>query len=388
MRNTRPSKKCYPFRVFVSYSHEDQDKAEQVVDVLRKLGMVPIWDEHITPGAPFSDAIKGLIAHSHVFLPLITTTSMKKPWVHQETGYAMALDIPVLPVAIAKRPDQMIAQLEAVMVSLDLSDLKTRLNEVNVEQVVFPGPPRPKSGMEVADHPEDRAKMLAASANRIMQHGVCGRLRQRAAYSSLSIPDQDLTDLIWECREGTRKQSAYHRHYMREERVALERHARAKGCSLVIDPTFPLSQREPNTTRAYLSVLLEFLESMPDRACKVAMTSKALQGNITIVGDWFVADSVAARRRVGYRQTVFQWHAPTVLQRVREFDREFDGYLRQQRTRPTASRRAAIARIEEILKGLGPCKRRQKTEPELRGACCQIAERLFGKRARTRRRAG
>jgi hypothetical protein len=388
MRNPMPSEKSYPFRVFVSYSHEDKKLASKVVAVLRKMGMVPIWDEHITPGAPFSDAIKGLIAHSHVFLPLITETSMNRPWVHQETGYAMALDIPVLPVAVGKLPDQMIAQLEAVQVTPGLRDLQSRLNEVDFEEVVFPGPPRPRSSTEVADHPEDRARMLAASANRVMQYGVCGHLRQRAAYSSLCIPDQDLTDLIWDCREGTRKQGAFHRHYMREERVALERHARAKGCSLVMDPTFPLSQREPNTTRAHLSVLLEFLESMPDRACKVAITSKALQGNITIVGDWFVADSVAARRRVGYRQTVFHWHAPTVLQRVREFDREFDGYLRQQGCRPTASRRAAISRIAQILTELGPCKRRPKLARELQGACCRIDGRLFGKRARTRRRAG
>ncbi len=37
----------HPFRVFVSYSHGDRNKARRVVDALGELGLRPLWDEDI-----------------------------------------------------------------------------------------------------------------------------------------------------------------------------------------------------------------------------------------------------------------------------------------------------------------------------------------------------
>ena len=43
---------------------------------------------------------------------------------------------------------------------------------------------------------------------------------------------------------------------------------------------------------------------------------------MTIVGDWFVAESKIPQK-IGYRQTKINWHTPTVWRRVCAFDDEF-----------------------------------------------------------------
>ena len=51
------------YRVFISYAHEDRELAEKLAAMLEKeKGVNPVWDCHITPGMPFTDAIKGMIA--------------------------------------------------------------------------------------------------------------------------------------------------------------------------------------------------------------------------------------------------------------------------------------------------------------------------------------
>jgi hypothetical protein len=86
------------------------------------------------------------------------------------------------------------------------------------------------------------------------------------------------------------------------------------------------------------------------------------------------------------RQTVFHWHAPTVLQGVRRFDRELGEHFAQQARRPEASRKAAISQIREIIGRLPACRKWRTLKPESRGPCCQIAERLSRQSARRRRR--
>lgn len=112
----------HPFRIFISYSHEDKQLALIASEALTNLGYYPLWDTHIHPGTAFSDAIKGLIHHAHIFMPLVTVSATQKPWVHQETGYAMALGIPILPVAVDAVPGQMAADLLALVVNNDFSD--------------------------------------------------------------------------------------------------------------------------------------------------------------------------------------------------------------------------------------------------------------------------
>jgi len=74
--------------------------------------------------------------------------------------------------------------------------------------------------------------------------------------------------------------------------------------------------------------------------------------NITIVGDWFVAEAVSASLGEGYRQTIFTRHAPTVQAKIALFDQELEEILRDEGIDPASSRAAAVADIEKVLKGL------------------------------------
>ena len=93
---------CTAYRVFISYSHDDHDIFERLKTALeaRPFKLLVLSDRNIGAGSPFTDAIKGLIIHAHLFIPLITKNSKKRPWVHQETGFAMAHNIPILPIVL------------------------------------------------------------------------------------------------------------------------------------------------------------------------------------------------------------------------------------------------------------------------------------------------
>lgn len=403
----------YPFRAFVSYAHEDRALAGQVVDALRSRGLDVFWDRDIRPGVPFTDAIKGLIAHAHVFVPIITDSSQKRPWVHQETGYAAALNIPVLPLALQGTVGgEMIAQLQAIIVQCaakgsdapdlllaDPEDLQARLLEVNFEQLVLPNPWRPRATIEVAEWPETRTHLLIQYARRVLEMqrraneqraGEAldrspaigpeadsspqtaatkatrhGRLRQRAGLSSFYVPDKDIHDPIWERQEGSGRRSLYYRHLLREERRTLEAYARGATCDLIIDPAsyFAATARnhragdeertagnrrlEMDQVVARVEELLAWLKSMPEDTVRVVMSQRASERNVVIVGDWFVAESLVRRAgESGYRQTVFHWHAPTVLAAIQRFDMEFEELAAEA---GCCSRDAAVAHIERLL---------------------------------------
>jgi hypothetical protein len=340
---------AHPFRIFLSYSHEDQDLAQTASQVLSQAGYTPVWDRHIRPGTAFTDAIKSFIHHAHIFMPLITASSSQRPWVHQETGYAMALNIPILPVAVDNAPGQMAAELQAVVVKKDLSDFAEKVAGLDLEQVVLGQQGQAFSNIEISDWAEARTEMLVKNAQRVMEFGSYGRVRQRASLSSFSIPDKDAAHPIFAQREGNVPRSAYYHNLQRQERRALEIHARAAGCDLIVDPELCLERNGTAATQTRLRILLQFLEGMPDEKLRIALSPQAREGNLTIVGDWFSAESVSPRPGEGHRQTIFTWHAPSVLKTMRRFDEEFEEIYNESSLQPDASRRAAIARIQEIL---------------------------------------
>jgi len=69
-----------PFRVFISYSHEDVKLVRVIAEVLEKNGMTALYDKKgWQVGAGFPQEIVNFITHAHVFLPLLTKTSLKRP---------------------------------------------------------------------------------------------------------------------------------------------------------------------------------------------------------------------------------------------------------------------------------------------------------------------
>ncbi|MCX6053899.1 MAG: toll/interleukin-1 receptor domain-containing protein [Chloroflexi bacterium] len=339
----------YPFRIFISYSHEDHHFAQVISEILSELGYLPIWDPNIRPGTPFSNSIKSFIHHAHIFMPLITESSSKRPWVHQETGYAMALGIPILPVALDEVPGQMIAELQSIIVKADLSNLKEEISVQNLEQLVSGSQKQELSNFEISDWAENRTDLLAKNSKRVIELGAYGRVRQRASLSSFSIADKDISNPIWDQREGSVKRSPFYRSLLREERRALEAHASLAGCDLIIDPEFCLERNGEVATQSRLRILLQFLESPAADKTQVALSTQARNGNLTLVGDWFSAESVSPRPGEGHRQTIFNWHAPSVLRTLNSFDETFNECLNENHVAPERSRQNAVERVTAIL---------------------------------------
>ena len=181
----------YAFRVFLSYAHEDEELARRVAAFLKKQGLINMWDRSIDPAKRFTDEIKTRIGCSHLFMPLITRNSSKRPWVHQETGYAAGTGVPVLPIAIGKMPDQMIRELQAAKVGPRLQGLADELTETRIEQTVLPPGHPPSPTFTNADHAEQRAELITQSGAKVRhldKTGCGGRVRQRGAFSSFCLP--------------------------------------------------------------------------------------------------------------------------------------------------------------------------------------------------------
>ena len=337
------------YRAFVSYAHDDREQFLTLVKALEEECNVSILsDRNIGAGTPFTDAIKGLITHAHLFVPLITGNAQKKPWVHQETGFAMARNIPVLPIVCddAGLPSEMIAQLQAIKVKNDLSDLAEQLRDTSIRNLIFPRPAPPNEMVVVAEWPEQRAKLLADYADRVRELGGSGIFRQRGALSSFCIPDVDIYDEAWDKREGAAPRSPYYRYLQREERRALEWHAGREGCRLILDPFVRFNDLEKTIAR--WETVHKFLKGAEGFPVEVVFSEQAPDGNVTMLGEWFVAESMVPGPG-GYRQTVFNWHAPTVSRWVERFDAQFDGLCREQGLEASKSRAPAIERISQIV---------------------------------------
>ena len=353
------------FRVFLSYARVERQLAERVVKSLEDCGLKVLWDKNINVGHPFSDAIRGFITNAHIFMPLITPKSRDRPWLHREEGFAMALNIPIVPLIVGgtleSTESTLLAEnLQSICVAQDCSDLESQLGSADFERVVFSVEPRSRSMLvEIGQWHETRTELMADYAERVMEMGVFGMIRQRGALSSFCIPDRDIRHPLWDRREGDRRRSGYLRGLQKRERQALELHARACGSKLIIDPSISF-HGQGDVTSARLESLLSFLNSVDD-GVQVAMRDRENEGNMTIVGDWFVAESLVPRPGEGYLQTIFTWHAPSVSAAVRVFDEQFQTICKEQNVDPHDSRRLAINHLQKRLRDLKRGHSQRKT---------------------------
>ncbi len=71
-------------RVFVSYQQEDRDRAEPIVEALKRAGVEVWWDPSIQPGAEFSEEITTALADAAAVLVLWSAHSVGSRWVKDE----------------------------------------------------------------------------------------------------------------------------------------------------------------------------------------------------------------------------------------------------------------------------------------------------------------
>ena len=317
------------YRIFISYSHEDQDLVSKIAEILEENSLQPMWDRQFAFGHGFHEQIKTFIAHAHVFLPVITKTADERKWVHQEIGYAMSLNIPVLPVTAGRLPGEMITADPRCPVRRRSDRPESGSSQETPVATVIANLVQRYSDpvlalFQCAQFAEDRAAMMAHYSNDVRHIGAYGLVRQKGGLSSFHIPTQSITHRVWKDRYSNKDRGPVHCRLQREERLALEAHARFAGCKLIINPQIQYDRMWGQGAQLVrLRCLLEFLDSMSDR-CRVAINKDMDHSeSLTILGDWFAAESVTARHGQGYLQTIFTRHAPSMLSRIEAFDAEF-----------------------------------------------------------------
>ncbi len=340
------------YRVFISYSHADRRMVEKIADILKENGLQPMWDENFAYGQGFHEQIKKYIAHAHVFLPVLTKTADARKWVHQEIGYAMALNIPVLPIAVGKLPGEMIQQIHALRIKeSEIKVLRKLLSKDAIEVLIARHASSSEALYICADLQEDRARMMAAYANDVYELGVRDVVRQKGALSSFHLPTETSGHQIWRRRCGTEERSEYVFRLQRKERLALQRHAEVAGCKLIINPYIEFKQYGADARLCRLECLLQFLNEIGDDHCRVAISNGINdRASITILGNWFTAESQAGSGGKGYQQTIFTRHAPTIMEKIDAFDAELNEILSSAKVKPIDSRIWAIRVISEIVK--------------------------------------
>ena len=350
----------YPYRVFISYSRDDADVAGRVKARLEEIGARPMSDVDLPEGFEFADEIRKRISYAHVFVTVLTARSKDRPWVHQELGFAMGLGVPILPLALDELPKGMAEQIEAVRVNPDLDNLAERLRPETLERLVRRSQKAGSATFERADRLRQRTERIVDYAEVLLEDVGPLEIRQRSAFSSFSIPKHGPRHNDWDARDGLRPDPPEVRELLRQEREVMERHARERGCHLIMDPFVPIPQRvaksdsvrlkhDPKATAVRLRNLCEFLESMPDDKLQVVFHRGEIEGSTVIVGDWLLVEAIVPHHTGGYRQSTFTRHAPTVLARMDAFDREFKDALADANLAGRSSRSAALEAIRQLL---------------------------------------
>ena len=204
-RPAKASRSEQQLRVFISYSHEDREKVRLIAAVIEKNGMEAIYDdkEGLQLGTGFRDEIIHLITHAHIFLPLLTETSLKRPWVQQEIGYAVAPRVPTVPVAINCEPGEFLHGIEAIQLkTLEKAKLEERLTEKALRACLQRRPAHGDPLYECADTTDERAILLAEYARAVTNTGGAGFVRQLGGLSSFHIPSENIEHPLWQLRYG------------------------------------------------------------------------------------------------------------------------------------------------------------------------------------------
>jgi len=267
-------------------------------------------------------------------------------WLHQEVGYAIGVSVPIVPIIVGDvKPMAFLQPLQAVRIKDTPAELRQILSPDVIARRVESAARSGHASFESVYEPEARAQTIARYARMAMQRGG-GRVLEQGAMSSFALPEQPSHAAVWQLRDGNVQRSAYLHAQQYEERMALGELVRRFGCSLILDPTVPLTRYGPEARRIRLTQLMTFIrddKACPDLRIAIRPWNDAL--NLVIVDDWFCGESVTPQDGGGYRHTLFTWHAPTVAARIAQFEAELAGC--------EISRREAGSRIEAEIASIG-----------------------------------
>ncbi|HXU39478.1 MAG TPA: toll/interleukin-1 receptor domain-containing protein [Blastocatellia bacterium] len=341
-------------RVFISYTSKNLGIAARIDKAMRTNRLKPVWDRDLSQGEDFAEEIKRFIAFAHIFLPIITTEAVQAGWVHQEIGYALALRVPILPVTLGDvLPDKMIRKYQALRLNElpTMSELTSNLPRSKFDTLIRRYS-RPENALyENAQFAVDRAKLFVEYAANVLDLGYTGCVRQKGALSSFHIPKRGSPVKEWDDRMGIFLRDPGHRELQMQEREGLELHAAQSGCRLIINPYLLYADYGEKARISRLGTLVKFLESRGGRKAQVVINPRMHnETSVTLVGNWFAAESASATVAQGYKQTIFTRHAPTVQRKIDYFDQEFEGLLTELGWTPRTSRERAIKLLKDEIR--------------------------------------
>ncbi len=333
-------------RIFISYSHEDKDLVEQLSLALKNDRIEPLWATKLSGGTGFDEQIKIFIEHAHIFMPLFTATSSARGWVHQEIGYAMALHIPVFPVTTENElPGGMLQMIQITKIDFNNpSEVKKKLAVSVFEALLLHEQKSPL--WELAQFEEERAIMMKEYASKAHNARYLGIVRQKGGLSSFHIPDKYIWHQEWKDRYGDEYKSLFHKKVQREERKALEIHARDSGCRLIISPSYATDSKTKKSTESRINALIEFLENFPRKAVVAILDHSSVHESVTIVGDLFLAESTTYKNKEGFTNTFFTRNASEISKRIKDFDEELTDLLKEAGWTEENSKMKAIAELK------------------------------------------
>ncbi len=339
-------------RVFLSHSSEDLSEVLCIVKILEKNGMDVLWSEKLTPGHEYFKQIPFYIEQAHLFIPLITQSSSERGWVHQEIGYAYAMNIPVVPVVIdGSDPIGFMGKIHAIKLKKDplerLEQLKFENFDHQEKHQEFPALYRRAAVME------KRAEMIRQYANKLAQLNRFGIVRQKGGLSSFHIPDRHIDNSVWQDRYYPEKRGSNHKQLQHDERRALQEHVEQKGCRLIVNPAYVINNRSVISAKSRIQQLIKFLESMPDNQVVIAIENgKRNVESLTLVGDYFLAESVSFCDDDGFTNTFFTRNTAEVSRRIKAFDEELNDLLEDMGCTPKESRKKAVEYLKQIINDL------------------------------------
>ncbi len=343
-------------RVFVSYSHRDQELVERIVRILEDSGITVLWSSTLSAAGIFSEEIKRFIEHAHVFMPVLTSEGLSRGWVHQEIGYAIGLHIPIFPVT-TEEVDKvaMLSLLHTIRLHSDEETLKKQLHIREFLTV------RDRNKLpalyQKATRVEQRALMIKQYADNIssvsdLSHlDKYGIVRQKGGLSSFHIPRAHIGNKVWIDRYTPEAKSDNHKELQRDERIALQKHADEKGCRLILTPEYSNLGRSDLAANTRLNTLIEFLENVTNLNVVVAIQkAKTAIESLTMVGDWFLAESVSYKDGDGFTHTFFTRNASEINLRIENFEAELKDLLTDLGWTEENSSRKSIEYLRGLIK--------------------------------------
>ena len=90
-----------PPRIFISYSHEEEDLAISVKDWIRKTISKPLdffMSTDISPGKVWMETIRNELQICDAAILILSPRSVGRKWIHFEAGAAFVRQVPIIPV--------------------------------------------------------------------------------------------------------------------------------------------------------------------------------------------------------------------------------------------------------------------------------------------------